>query len=315
MKDPETAEKSETKLEGIFGNKEIKLETLAVPGNNKLLINIHGSYGSISGNNDKYRKLANSLQTIEASNVTLYESSRKDIDVIERSEDEFTTKKRRFEGKTFKEELEDLRKVIKHCLDNSQELFGISAEELEITLNGNSLGGILALVIAHEFPQIKNVSTVGTGLKLENTDEALLRTLPEPNELKDEMNKFKGKFLMQYGTKDDVFSDQSFTELYESIDTSKSLFKFEQVDHTFNHLDGKSSSRPYEQIFRNIEELLEGRLIGGSTHLTHEDDEQQQEDDHKKTLDGVSKEIKDLGLEDNFNSSNSEYDETATENY
>lgn len=65
-----------------------------------------------------------------------------------------------FRGKTFEDELADARSVLADMVANSQRDFGISGDELEITLHGNSLGGIIAFYLAAEFPQVKAVVTV-----------------------------------------------------------------------------------------------------------------------------------------------------------
>ena len=48
-------------------------------------------------------------------------------------------------------------------------------------------------------------------------DVPILDTFPNGEELKDKIKAFNGKYLMIYGTKDDVFTEQSFDDLFNLV--------------------------------------------------------------------------------------------------
>ena len=144
----------------FFWNKKISVETYPLEWSNKVIINIHGTYWGMYWWNNKYKTLAEDLQNNGIWNVVIFETSRKWIE----KDWSYEKKIEDFKWKTFDNELSDCKKVMQYILDNSSVLFWMSADKLEITINWNSLGWILALALAYEFPQIKNISTVGTGM-------------------------------------------------------------------------------------------------------------------------------------------------------
>ncbi|MCH2188769.1 alpha/beta hydrolase [Candidatus Gracilibacteria bacterium] len=257
-----------TQLKGSYGDKVIAVSHFPVPGNNKVVINIHGTYGSGTGSNNKYLNFSGQLQQDEIANSIMYKSSR-----VEMEDDanlgKYENKQRKFVGKTFSDELEDAKRVLVDTIKNSQERFGVPPEELEITLNGNSLGGIIAFYLASEFPQIKNISTVGTGFRKEKTNIPILNTFPEADELSKKIKDFSGKFMMHYGSEDNVFTPDSFRELYEGATSAeKSFVHLVGVDHSFGKVGGETSEEPYKHIYSNVSRLVkEGILSSGEDNL------------------------------------------------
>lgn len=298
-------------MEGTFGHGKIKMETLPILGSKKLLINVHGAYGSIHGGG-KYLDFAKSLYDGENCSVALYESSRN----AQKNAGSYKQRLQAFEGKTFEDELEDARRVVLYYIQNSEELFGVSAEELEITMNGNSLGGIIALVLANEIPQITKVSTVGTGLCLIDKETPLARTFPQSASLVPRIKNFKGKLVVQHGGDDDVFEKGSFQQLYDVFSNNqKGLVFLPDVDHTFTKIKGKKSDKPYDQIYRNVRILVdESRAVGGTVLLQHEDELRAAEDSYEEASAASTREIEELGLQHRFGKTSS-YDEDAINNY
>lgn len=119
---------------------------------------MHGSSG-------KYAELAKDIAGHELASTMLYSSSR-DWKRAGELDDSYDSKIATFQGKTFAEELEDARRVVADGISRARKRLA-EGEELEVTLNGNSLGGILAFYLAREFPEIKAIVTVGTGLRIE----------------------------------------------------------------------------------------------------------------------------------------------------
>ncbi|MGE4443530.1 MAG: hypothetical protein AB7E37_00880 [Candidatus Altimarinota bacterium] len=261
--------KQDYTLEGVYGDKEIKVSAFPCENNDNIVINIHGTFGSLTGSNDKYLHFAQEIQQNQLAGSILYASSRKNVEVDSTITDRYKQKQAKFIGKTFWDELEDARRVVKWVIENSQKAFGVQRENLTITLNGNSLGGILAFYLANEFPEVKNISTVGTGLRLEIKDVPILNTFPEASEIIQKLQAFEGSFLMQYGDEDDVFTPEAFESFYKNVGTeNKSFLHLLGVDHTFGKVSGETSSTPYKQVFESLKILLKtGEFVSGEVSM------------------------------------------------
>lgn len=172
-----------------------------------------------------------------------------------------------FRGKTFEDELADARTVIADMVANSERDFGTPSDELEITFHGNSLGGIIAFYLAAEFPQVKAIATVGTGLRLAATDVPILNTFPPVDEVRAKLAAFKGKFLMQYGTEDDTFSQEAFSDLYAAVTgvEEKTSLRYVGVDHPFKSVFGKKDSRVFAEVIKQASDYLKtGKFADGT---------------------------------------------------
>lgn len=257
-------------LEWIYGEKEIKVSAFPTENNGNVVINIHGTFGSLTGSNDKYLHFAQALQEKQTSSSVLYASSRKNVEPDMTITDRYKQKQAKFIGKTFQDELEDARRVVSWVIQNSQKVFGVKAEDLCITINGNSLGGILAFYLASEFSEVKNISTVGTWLRLEIKDVPILNTFPDAQEITEKLETFRWKFLMQYGNEDDVFTPEAFADLYAKVKSpEKSFIQMLGVDHTFWKVSGETSSKAYEAVLSHVEILVaQGELVSGEINLS-----------------------------------------------
>ncbi len=243
-------------LEWSYWDKVISVSHFPVLWNSKVVINIHWTYGSGTGSNNKYLNFSEQLQQDEVANSVMYKSSR-----VEMQDDEslwrYENKQRKFIWKIFSDELEDARRVVVDTITHSQDRFWVSSEELEITLNGNSLGGIIAFYLANEFPQVKNISTVGTGFRKEQINIPILDTFPESEKLSEQLKGFKWKFMMHYGSEDKTFTPDSFRKLYEGVASAeKSFIHLIGVDHGFWKVGWEVSSKPYENIYSSVSRLV-----------------------------------------------------------
>lgn len=256
-------------LEWIYWDKEIKISSFPCENNDNIVINIHGTFWSLTGSNNKYLNFAENLQQNQLSWSVLYASSRKDWEIDITVTDRYKQKQSRFLWKTFHDELEDARRVVMWVIENASKNFGIQREKLKITLNGNSLWGILAFYLASEFPEIKNISTVWTWLRLEIKDVPILNTFPDANEIIQKLQAFRWKFLMQYWDQDDVFTPDAFESFYKNVGTQdKSFLHMLWVDHTFWKISWETSSAPYEQVFESLKTLLKTwELVSGELNM------------------------------------------------
>lgn len=252
MKWSEILERKTYQIEWSYWDKEIQISSFNVPKNNNIVINIHGTFWSMNWWNNKYLNFAQSLQSENVANVILYESSRVNIENNTNESDRYKQKQAKFIWKTFTDELEDAIRVIQNTINRSKELFWIDKNELEITLNWNSLWWILAFYLAKEFPQVKTIVSVWTWLRLEIKDVPILDTFPDIAELKQKLKSFKWKYVSYFWTEDDVFTRQSFVDLINLVwsnDSNKSEIKMIWVDHTFWKIWWEVSDLPYKQVF------------------------------------------------------------------
>jgi dienelactone hydrolase len=265
---PESIVPIKSTMTGAFRGQPVHMEYYGAPKSNKLVVNLHGTFGDIHWGSGKYAELARGIAGKGLANTMLYSSSR-DWKKAQELSDSYESKIATFQGKTFADELEDARRVVAQAVQNSKKQLQ-GGEELEVILNGNSLGGIIAFYLAREFPEIKAIVTVGTGLRTEKGDVPILDTFPDEEEVRNTLANYKGKFIMQFGTADTVFSQESFEDLFETVWTEeKSYVCYVWVDHSFKSVDGEPSKEIYQTATNQLEQLLEtGELVEGEIRLT-----------------------------------------------
>lgn len=235
-----------------YGDKVIKISSFSGVNSPDIIINIHGTFWSMYGGNNKYLEFAKNIQSNQVANVILYESSRKNIEPNPNETDIYKQKQAKFIGKTFTDELEDARRVLQDVISKSYQLFWIKKENLKITLNGNSLWWILAFYLASEFPQVQAIVSVGTGLRLEIKDVPILDTFPKIEFLRQKLESFQGKYVCYYGTLDDIFNRESFFNLVALVgsdESKKSMVEMPWVDHSFWKISWQISDIPYQEVF------------------------------------------------------------------
>ncbi len=257
-------------LEGSFWDKQIDYCVYPVMGSKKVVVNIHGTFWNKSGTNGKYDTFAENLQGNGISAVIYWSSRKSQID--EAITDNYERKKASFEGKTFQDELTDAREALRHTIDNAQELVWVAPDELEITLNGNSLWGIFAFYLAKEFPQVKAISTVWTGLRLEKADVLILSTLPDADELRDVISYFSGRYTMHQALRDETFSPETYDELYNAVSSEeKNRVQYTGVNHSFRKIWDTDSTKPYEKVLQRVKALVaEEKLVNRTIDLESE---------------------------------------------
>ncbi len=243
-------QKIEFNLEGIFWEKIIPVKIFLSKNNKNLIFNIHGVYSS--ADDATHNRFAKHIAEWWIANIILFGTSRKNIPY----DNNLTPKENginNFVGKTFENELADARIVFSHILENCEKFFKIPKEELNIIVNGNSLGGTLAFYLAAEFPEIHQISTVGTGLRKAQWNFPIIDTFPELNEYKKILKNFRGKYLMHESGDDNKFSPEQFDEFFETIGaTEKHRIYYPWVNHPFTRIQGENSEIPYNQVRDNI---------------------------------------------------------------
>lgn len=165
----------------------------AKPDCRHVVVNLHGTYGNRRGSSGKYARFAESVVSSGLAHVVLYDSSRAWGRIIENAET-YEQKQYPFLGKTFDHEVEDAIRAIRYVQENCMGLFG--SDTIEITLQGNSLGGILAFYAAESLGGIHRIVTVGTGLRKFPADMPILSTFPPSETVLSKVGAFPGHFWM-----------------------------------------------------------------------------------------------------------------------
>lgn len=283
-------------IEGSFGNKKIPVHIFKASNSSNILINIHGTYGDMYSGSQKYLRFAKAISESSVANVILYQSSRYSSSNKKLSYEE---KQSLFKGKTFQDEMDDLLYVIKHITTNKNSLFDNDVTGLH--LNGNSLGGILAF-LASTYYNVSSINTVGTGVRLVPKDIPILSTYPDLELIKSVLSKFSGRFLMNYGTHDNVFDQGSFDYLYSHVTNAEKRFiKYVGVDHTFKLLYNEFSLAPYNNITENCKKLINGEKLNSTAVYLESDEFKDLMDEGGKNIKkNINNAINDHSLDSNF---------------
>ena len=264
---PDAISLVKSEITGAFRGEPIAVEYYEVPKSNKLVVNIHGTFGEMHWSTGKYSDFARSIVEQELASTVLYSSSR-DWKKARELDKSYESKIATFQGKTFSDELEDARRVVREVISQAKKNLP-EWEILEVTLHGNSLGGILAFYLAQEFSEISGIISVWTGLRTERWSVPILDTIPNVEELRKILWMYVGKFIMQYWTLDDTFSEEAFQTFYEAVWTQqKSSIEYTWVDHWFKTINGEASEKVFQTVTHQLIQYLEtAELSGGSISL------------------------------------------------
>lgn len=240
-------EKISKKITWTFWEKIIELDIYQVKWNKNLILNIHWVYSS--KDDILHKNFAEKISKNNLANIVLFSSSRKNLPETWEKTDKF----RNFIWKSFSEELEDSEIVLKNILENSLKYFWTEKENLNIFLNWNSLWWTIAFFLAYKFPFLKNISTVWTWLRKQKWETPIIDSFPIFEEYQKILKNFSGKYLMHEWTKDEKFSHESFSELFENIQTKdKKRIIYDWVNHPFSKIFWETSEKPYNEVFENF---------------------------------------------------------------
>jgi len=199
-----------------------------------VLINVHGLYGLSGGKGSKSKKLAEVVAKNGIAHAVMFNSSR-DWSIFE--DGNWDKQKKAFEGKTFDQELQDVKDMVNLILDQSNQLFGVTKSKLRLFLVGNSLGGTLSTCLDSYFKYVDKIVLAGSG-----TRTVFPSDLTE-KQILNKASKFKGKVLLLQGSKDDVVPLEAGTTLlsgYKNAKTTKKIL--EGANHNFSKLNGKNGT-------------------------------------------------------------------------
>lgn len=241
--------KIEKNLVWTFWEKIIEMEIFKAKSK-KIILNIHWVFGS---KNDFWqRNFAENISKKNKANVVLFTSSRRK-EIYDENLTKQENREKIFSGKSFYDEVEDAKIVLKNILKNSEKYFWEKKEDLEIFLNGNSLWWSISFYLAKDFPFLKNISTVWTWLRKQKSEVPILDTFPDLDEYSQVLKNFSGKYLMNEAWNDEKFTKESYKEFFEIIwSKQKEKIFYSWVNHTFLELNAEKSEKPFLEVSENF---------------------------------------------------------------
>lgn len=201
--------------------------------------------GHVSGVN----MLGSMLTERNSSHVVFYNSSR---DFTFSSENDFTSRRSAFAGKTFSDELSDLHTVIRYVIEHSRDIFDVSSTKLVLRIHGSSIGGTLALMATATFPQIQKLSLCAPPSQRGSSKKPIVSTMPEQKEILLAAEKFTGSMLLLYGGDDMVVPKESSLAIATHAAKAQVTIRIvPKADHSFKKIDTIETSDAHK-IFADI---------------------------------------------------------------
>jgi hypothetical protein len=167
-------------------------------------------------------------------------------------------RKNAYDGKTFKEEVYDIREAVNRM---KQFFSSKGIKELELYFFGKSFGGTLLLGL-QEVSEAKAIFMAGSGCgKSETTTKTLLKTMPEELILlKNISNNTIGKLYFFRGGLDNVIPQESQEKIVNAVDKSRvEYFVLPGVDHEFEKVNGIESEEPVMFLLQKVSEVILNR--------------------------------------------------------
>lgn len=223
---------------GEFGTKELKIKYLS-GDENCLVVFFHGAFGRPFVKDDHYEILMKRLNQDLDVCVGIGQTSSLDPD----KNDEFSKIAELYNGKTFEQELGDVRTIYQFFHDNFlKSLLGES--DRKIVFCGFSLGGTLSsfLVKEYEGKGLKEILLFGSGCSTKRPDLPILNTYPKKEHVLRNLKDFKGSVTLFQGSEDEVVDKESGILLLNSAENafSKSLVSVDGADHRFVKRNGEN---------------------------------------------------------------------------
>lgn len=239
-----------------FGKMESEIFVyLSEKNTNKVLFIIKGMYGVHVPLLDTNSKLKWDVQFVnhftKDVHVVCLNTSNRGFEVTS----EFNDRKKAYDGKTFQQEVGDIRKIIARVKDIYHSM---GVENLEFYFFGKSFGGTLLLDLP-EALEAKAVFMVGSGCgKSKTTSRTLLITMPEEEVLLKNISTYnQGKLYFFRGDLDDVVPKESQEKIVHAA--RKDLCEYivlKGVDHEFEKENGVNSEMPGRVLLQKVVENI-----------------------------------------------------------
>lgn len=196
----------------------------------KTAIFIHGLYGHFDPleTTDKVNLAIKKLTEAGIAHCVVFNTSRS-FDFG--SDMDFTERKKAFERKTFIQELDDIKSVIKWVIEKD--------EQTRLYIHGNSLGGTFATLLKEFFMKIDKISLCGSGCGTNGSAKPILSTYPPEEEILNSIANFKGELLLIQGDEDTTVPKESGMKIIKNaIHAKTSVIIVPGANHSFSKLFG-----------------------------------------------------------------------------
>jgi len=217
---------------GTFGDKKV-LFKYENKGLKRTFVLFHGVYTS-SVNSNKHEILARKLIDNGMGNVFRLETSRANKDSVLNNWEEHVAS---FRGKTFVNELTDVKAAIKKLVDLDREI----ENNIKYVFIGYSLGGTLASYLLPLMgSKVEHVFLFGSGVTTKGLDKPILDSYPNKLDILRNYLNFHGGITLIQGTHDDIVPLKDAKEVLNVAEKAsyRKHINVEGVDHTFKNLFG-----------------------------------------------------------------------------
>lgn len=223
---------------------------------NTVLVLHPGAFESAWGDNERYKKILLWLQTHLSTRPTVitYETSRKPIPPnITLSDPLFWQKKesywqQAFAGKTFDQELDDVRKVYHYIRKN--------LHPKQIYVLGFSVGGTIAMILSSEVPAINKLCVVGSAISTKRPHLPVLTGYPAKEWILERIASYSHDIKIMQGRRDTVVPLGDVDEVFHSLRSPAyaSLERFTGADHMFSEKNEfyLFNAQQLLQLFKNF---------------------------------------------------------------
>lgn len=212
----------------------------------------HGAFSSSL--KEKYIHIAKMLTNNSIGNVFLYETSRA-IPTFDTKASllSFEEYRNSFEGKTFEDELAD----VKSALEFFKNTYLLEVKNPKVCFVGFSLGGTLSSFLIQEYQYyLTNIFLFGSGITTRGHNQPITNTYPDKQAILNNFIPFKGNITLVQGTNDTIVPQEEARQIiYQTKNAfSRSLIFLKDVDHTFTYIgSNKKESILAKKIFQIIE--------------------------------------------------------------
>ncbi len=227
-----------TKYQLTSTYRNLPIEVFISPGNkqtNTTLVLHPGAFEPAWGDGHRYKKILLWLQEnlSFSPHIVTYQTSRLGKAPPKLPMDGSYWKKMEtywqeiFNGKTFDQELDDVRNIFN---------FLLSRDAKKIHSLGFSLGGTLAMILSSEFPQVTKVCALGSAISTKRDYLPVLAGYPDKPWILKRISRFPHYINLYQGFEDTVVPFHDVEEIFCAVQKAKrvSVHRISKADHMFS---------------------------------------------------------------------------------
>ena len=221
---------------GTFGTKELKFAFFNL-NKKTTYIMAHGLYGS-SYSDERYQDLVQKIIKSKLGNVFTYETSRL-INFSKRNNLNFDHYQKAFLGKTFNDELIDVKKLFKYLVNNL-----LKKTQQQLVVVAFSLGGTISSFLLKQYKnKIKQIFLFGSGISTKAIHKPITSTYPQSTTVLDNFRNYPGEIYLIQGTNDIVVPLKPARKIITDTDqaSKRILTIIKDIDHSFRYYKNKES--------------------------------------------------------------------------